>query len=275
MVAVDESVPSYEDRNRWADVLAKPELDLASRALQSEKSLRKVVQFAPVVAATARNQAFQAILLSFAAIAVYVWFRFGTLQFGLAAVVALVHDVAVPLALLSLFDLLGIASFRIDMAIVAALMTLIGYGLNDTIVIFDRIRENRGKLTKLSAGLINDSLNQTLSRTILTSWNVFITVAILFVLGGPGVRGFAFVMLVGTLSSTYTTLAIAVPLVYQPKLLHMVVYVLTALMLFGLVVMLGAQALLLGVVGAVILAALIGAIVIESKSDRGALVAAG
>ena len=100
---------------------------------------------------------------------------------------------------------------KIDLTIVAAILTIIGYSLNDTIVIFDRIREVRGKSSNITAGLINDCVNQTLSRTILTSLTVFMVVVILYIWGGPGIHGFAFALVVGTISGTYSTIYVASP----------------------------------------------------------------
>jgi len=273
MLVVDANVPYYDDpEKRWEDEVAKPELEQAKLALGTEKSLRKVVQFAPTVAATARTKAVQAILLALAAIVAYIWFRFGNMQFGLAAIVALVHDISVPLGLMTLLDVLGVATLRIDMPVIAAFLTIIGYSLNDTIVVFDRIRENRGKLTRLSAGMINESINQTLARTLLTSTTTFLAVFIMLLWGGPGMYGFAFAMTIGVISGTYSSLAIAVPLVYRPKILHIVVYILIALALFALVALVGAaNTLLMLIVGAIIAVLLVGVIVVETRADRGHL----
>ncbi len=269
MIVVDPNIPYYEDAAKWEEALAKPELEQAKLALSSEKSLRKVVQFAPTVARTARTKAVQAILLALIAIVAYIWFRFGNMQFGLAAIVALVHDISVPLGLMTLLDVLGVATLRIDMPVIAAFLTIIGYSLNDTIVVFDRIRENRGKLTRLSAGMINQSINQTLARTLLTSMTTFAAVFIMLIWGGPGMYGFAFAMTIGVVCGTYSSLAIAVPLVYRPKILHLVIYVLIALALFGLLALVGAgNPLLMLVVGAIIAALLVGVIVVEIRTDR-------
>ena len=107
--------------------------------------------------------------------------------------------------------------FRIDLNIIAALLTIVGFSINDTIVIFDRIRENRGRLATVSTRLINDSLNQTLSRTILTTMTVLLTLFVMYFFGGEGIHGFAFAMIVGSLSGTYSTLAIATPLTHHPR----------------------------------------------------------
>ena len=119
------------------------------------------------------------------------------------------------------------------MPMIAAILTVIGYSLNDTIVVFDRIRENRGRIGTLNPNLINNSINQTLSRTILTSMTTFIVVSILYVFGGAGVHGFAFALMIGVVVGTYSSIGIATPLLYQPKLLRAVVTVMITLALIG------------------------------------------
>ncbi|MCL6503329.1 MAG: protein translocase subunit SecD [Pirellulales bacterium] len=176
------------------------------------------------VAGKTQVQATTALLASLVLILAYVWFRFHEISFGFAAVVALIHDVLVALGALALSkflaDLAGpvagallVDPFKINLTIIAAFLTIIGYSLNDTIVIFDRIRELRGKSTALSPELVNTCINQTLSRTILTALTVFIVVLVLYIFGGQGIHGFAFTMVVGTISGTYSTVYIATPVV--------------------------------------------------------------
>ncbi len=168
-----------------------------------------------------QQQAIAAVVLGWMVMLIYIWFRFGDLRFGLGAVLALIHDVitAIGLAALAYYvydspigQALLLQPFRVNLTLVAAALTLIGYSVNDTIVVFDRIRENRGKLTVLTPGLINDSINQTISRTVLTAGTVLIACFCLYVLGGEAVRGFAFVMLVGSLVGCYSSIAVASPL---------------------------------------------------------------
>ena len=102
--------------------------------------------------------------------------------------------------------------FKINLALVAAVLTIVGYSLNDTIIVFDRIRENRGRLTRVNTKIINDSVNQTISRTVMTSGTTLLAVSTLYVLGGEGVHGFAFSMLVGVLAGTYSSIVIASPI---------------------------------------------------------------
>jgi SecD/SecF fusion protein len=170
------------------------------------------------VATNTQQQAIVALLASTFLITLYVWFRFSQVMFGLSVIVALVHDVLVTLGALALsywlapyLGFAGVEPFKINLPIIAAFLTIIGYSLNDTIVIFDRIREIRGKSPDLSAQLVNTSINQTLSRTLLTSLTVFLVVMILYAVGGQGIHGFAFALVIGTISGTYSTIYIATP----------------------------------------------------------------
>ena len=170
------------------------------------------------IAEKMQGQALFAIILSLMAIIFYVWFRFQNLAFGLAAVIALLHDVAIVLGAIAIshfvsggLGFLGIDSFKISLEVVAALLTVIGYSLNDTIVVFDRIREVRGKRKDITAEIINTSISQTLSRTILTSLTTFIVVFILYWFGGDAIHGFAFALCVGVIVGTYSSIFIASP----------------------------------------------------------------
>ncbi|MCA9266827.1 MAG: protein translocase subunit SecF, partial [Planctomycetales bacterium] len=170
------------------------------------------------VAGDMRETAIEALLASILGIVGYLWFRFQRVVFGLAAVIAVVHDVLVTLGALAaslwlsrVFGFLLVDEFKISLPVVAALLTIIGYSLNDTIVIFDRIREIRGKNPDLTTKMVNDSINQTLSRTLLTTITTLIVVVILYFLGGQSVRAFSFCLLVGIIAGTYSTVFIASP----------------------------------------------------------------
>ena len=172
------------------------------------------------VAGDSRSLAIYALIASWIGVIIYVWVRFQNLIFGLAAVIALVHDVlitvtaiAISAYLTGVFGFLLVDDFKINLTIVAALLTIIGYSINDTIVIYDRIREIRGKSVKITAEMINNAINQTFARTILTAWTVFLVVFILYVFGGTGIHGFAYAMLVGTIVGAYSTVFIAAPIV--------------------------------------------------------------
>ena len=170
------------------------------------------------IAKDTQIQAMVAIFASLLGIIAYVWIRFQNVAFGLAAVVALIHDVLVVLGAIAIshyvagaLGFLGIESFKISLPIVAALLTIIGYSLNDTIVVFDRIREVRGKRQELNADIVNTSISQTLSRTILTSLTTFIVVFILYCFGGDAIHGFAFSLVIGVIVGTYSSIFVASP----------------------------------------------------------------
>jgi SecD/SecF fusion protein len=164
-------------------------------------------------------KALYAILVSLLGIAAYVWFRFQKLGWGIAGIAALVHDTLVMIAGIGLsyyvapyLGFLGIQEFKISLTVVAGFLTLIGYSINDTIVIFDRIREIRGKNPHITMQMINDAVNQTLSRTLLTGGLTLVVVGILYIWGGEGIHTFAFCMLIGVISGTYSTVFIGAPL---------------------------------------------------------------
>ena len=172
-----------------------------------------------------KANAIVAVVLSLLGILAYIWFRFGSLRYSLAAIVALMHDVMITLGALAIAGFvaneaffsqtLKVEAFQIDLGVIAALLTVIGYSLNDTIVILDRIRENRGKRPLPTMEIVNNSINQTISRTLLTSFTTLIAVAIIYVVGGSGIRPFAFCLLVGIVVGTYSSVAVAAPLVFK------------------------------------------------------------
>jgi len=183
-------------------------------------SLPRVRQFDPSVGAEQKTRALIAIVLSLFAIVAYIWIRFGNVRYGIAAIIALVHDVSITLGAVTactyiatrpIGEKLLIGDFKINLAMIAAFLTLIGYSLNDTIVVFDRIRENRRK-ARLNPLTITNSINQTISRTILTSFTTFIVVLIMYIFGGQGLRGFTFAIGFGIIIGTYSSIAIAAPI---------------------------------------------------------------
>jgi preprotein translocase subunit SecF len=161
----------------------------------------------PKVGKDLRQQALYVTLAGLGAMLVYIWFRF-ELSYGVAAVVATFHDVIITLGFFSLLNK------EITLTVIAALLTLVGYSMNDTIVVFDRIREN-ARLNKREnfVDLVNRSINQTLSRTILTSGLTFLAVLSLFLFGGEVIHGFAFTLVVGVIVGTYSSIFIASPIV--------------------------------------------------------------
>ncbi|MGB8853872.1 MAG: protein translocase subunit SecD [Pirellulales bacterium] len=172
------------------------------------------------VAGNTKVTAVYALLASLLMIVLYVWVRFQNVAFGLAAVVALAHDVLVAVACLALSKYVApfmgwalVDDFKISLDVVAALLTIVGFSINDTIVIFDRLRELRGKSSFVTAGMVDKAVNQTLSRTILTSGTALLATLILYMFGGQGIHAFAFTMLVGIVTGSYSTIYIAAPIV--------------------------------------------------------------
>ncbi|MFO0003408.1 MAG: protein translocase subunit SecDF, partial [bacterium] len=160
-------------QRNWADL----EWNLASTALGRRATLEQVSSISPSVARDLAEQAVWAVLLSLVGMLIYIWIRFGSLLYSVATVVGVVFNMAVCLGLLAMSPMLGdtgigqalrIQDFRIDLNVVAALLIVIGYSLNDTIVILDRIRENKGKAEFATRDMVNDAINQTFSRTVLT-----------------------------------------------------------------------------------------------------------
>ena len=203
-------------RKSLAKVLAD-----TKQAFESSPEPERLEVFDSQLASDTRSKAFYAIVASWIAVMLYLWFRFGNWTFGAAAVLCLIHDLCFTLGCIaachyvanSIFGpILRVEDFKIDLASVAALLTLVGYSVNDTIVVFDRIREVRGKHPNLTAQMINDSVNQTLSRTVLASLTVFLVVGVLYIFGGEGVHLFSFVMVVGVVVGTYSSVFVAAPL---------------------------------------------------------------
>jgi preprotein translocase subunit SecF len=180
---------------------------LKSNSALGNFAIRNVEIVGPKVGSELRRQAVLVTLYALAGMLVYIAFRFEWV-YGAAAVLAVFHDVLITLGFFSLLH------FEISLTVIAALLTLVGYSMNDTIVIFDRIRENTRLLRRESfADVVNKSINQTLSRTILTSGLTFLTVLVLFLMGGQVLRAFSFALVVGIVVGTYSSFGIAAPLV--------------------------------------------------------------
>lgn len=195
-------------------------LSAVGEALSARPMFPTANSIGPSVAGDTQTQALGAMAVSLLGIVLYVWFRFQDIAWGLASVVALVHDVLFILGAVAASTFLAgalafllVEPFKISMTIIAAFLTIVGYSINDTIVIFDRMREVKGKSPELKGDMVNVSLNQTLARTIITSLTVFLVVLPLYVMGGQAIHGFAFSLLVGLVVGSYSSLFIAAPLV--------------------------------------------------------------
>jgi preprotein translocase subunit SecF len=214
--ALAQAIVNYRDRTRGGVLSSFDELKTVAPAgaidsLQqgfflSNFGVRNVEIVGPQVGKQLQSQAKWAILYSLLGMLVYLWFRF-ELIYGVAAVVACFHDTLITVGAFSL------TNKEISLTVIAAILTLVGYSMNDTIVVFDRIRENikllrRERLTEI----VNRSINQTLSRTILTSGLTFLTVLSLYLFGGEVLHGFSFALVIGILIGTYSSIAVAAPM---------------------------------------------------------------
>lgn len=198
---------SVDDAAKASGVDPKAATLLAGKAFVGPFAVRSQSFIGPAIGKELVQKAIWAVLGSLGGMLVYIWIRF-QFQWGLAAVIALVHDTIITLGL---FSLLG---FEMSLPVVASFLTLIGYSVNDTVVVFDRIRENLrkgGSATDLSK-VVNDSINETLSRTLLTSGLTWLVCISLIFLGGPALRDFSFVLVAGILVGTYSSIYIASPI---------------------------------------------------------------
>ena len=173
--------------------------------LNSEINFRRVENVGPKVSAELLEAGIIAISLSLAAMLFYIWIRFEW-QFSIGSIIALFHDVLITLGIFS------VLSLEINLSIIAAVLTIVGYSMNDTVVIYDRIRENLGKYDKFNISEISDiSINETLSRTIITSLTTLLALFSIYILGGEILRGFSFAMILGVLIGTYSSIFVAAP----------------------------------------------------------------
>ena len=174
--------------------------------LQTDVNFRRVENVGPKVSAELLNSGLLAITLALGAMLFYIWVRFEW-QFSLGSILAIFHDVLITIGLFSLLSL------EINLSIVAAVLTIVGYSMNDTVVIYDRIRENLSKFSSSKIEEItNTSINETLSRTIITSLTPLLALISIFVLGGEILRGFALAMIIGVIIGTYSSIFVASPI---------------------------------------------------------------
>ena len=176
-----------------------------TKKINSAVNFRRVETVGPKVSSELLKQGITAIILALSAMLFYIWIRFEW-QFSLGAIIALMHDVIITLGVFS------ILSFEVNLSIVAAVLTIVGYSMNDTVVIFDRIRENLLKYSKIKTNEIADiSVNETLSRTVITSLTTLLALFSIFILGGEILKGFSFAMILGVLIGTYSSIFVASP----------------------------------------------------------------
>jgi preprotein translocase SecF subunit len=179
--------------------------NVITKKINSAVNFRRVETVGPKVSRELLKQGVTAIILALGAMLFYIWIRFEW-QFSLGSIIALMHDVVITLGIFS------ILSFEVNLSIVAAVLTIVGYSMNDTVVIFDRIRENLLKFSKIKTNEITDiSVNETLSRTIITSLTTLLALFSIFILGGEILKGFSFAMILGVLIGTYSSIFVASP----------------------------------------------------------------
>ncbi|MDX2116606.1 MAG: protein translocase subunit SecD [Planctomycetota bacterium] len=227
LLVLDEAASFFDNETQWQQRLANVEWRLAKAAFTVASTPASVQQFSPAIASSFKANAVVAVLLSFLLIAIYIWVRFKSVRFSLGALASLAHDVLTVIGAVGLANLLlqfpatadfaqrlGIQAYKIDLNMIAAILTIGGYSLNDTIVLMDRIRENRGRSLEASGRMINESINQVISRTIITSGTTMTSSLIIYLFGGEGVRAFAFALVVGIFVGTYSSIAVAAPIVW-------------------------------------------------------------
>ena len=182
-----------------------------SKDIGNNFSFRRVEDVGPKVSGELLKSGLIAIVLSLSAMLIYIWIRFEW-QFSLGAIIALVHDVIVTIGFFSILE------FEINLSIVAAVLTIVGYSMNDTVVIFDRVRENLKKYTSKTINEISNlSINETLSRTIITSLTTLMALLSIFFFGGEILKGFSFAMILGVIFGTYSSIFIANPILIRLK----------------------------------------------------------
>jgi len=185
--------------------------DKLSMDLDSTVNFRRVENVGPKVSSELLKAGLLAIGLSLAAMLFYIWIRFEW-QFSLGAIIAIIHDVIITVGIFSFL------SYEINLSIVAAVLTIVGYSMNDTVVIFDRIRENLKKYSKISiADISNTSTNETLSRTLITSVTTLLALLSIYFFGGAILKGFSFAMIIGVIVGTYSSIFVATPILNYTK----------------------------------------------------------
>ena len=176
-----------------------------TETFNADVDFRRVENVGPKVSAELLESSIIAISLALAAMLFYIWIRFEW-QFSVGSIVALFHDVVITVGIFS------ILSLEVNLSIIAAVLTIVGYSMNDTVVIYDRIRENLNKYTKLTISETSDlSINETLSRTIITSFTTLLALSSIYILGGEILKGFSFAMILGVIIGTYSSIFVAAP----------------------------------------------------------------
>ena len=196
----------FEMKKSFEDNYIKNIQNQLSSDLGSEINFRRVENVGPKVSSELLKAGLLSISLSLLAMLFYIWIRFEW-QFSLGAIIAIIHDVLITLGLFSFL------SYEINLSIVAAVLTIVGYSMNDTVVIFDRVRENLKKYSKISVtDISNISTNETLSRTLITSVTTLLALFSIYIFGGAILKGFSFAMIIGVIVGTYSSIFVATPI---------------------------------------------------------------
>ncbi|MCB0408815.1 MAG: protein translocase subunit SecDF [Flavobacteriales bacterium] len=205
-----------DSEDEHADDIVEGKLNEGLASLNTKYEIMSSQKVGPTIADDIKTSSFWSILFSLFIIFVYIVFRFKKWQFGIGALAALFHDVLITLSIFSIFYGILPFSLEIDQAFIAAILTVVGYSINDTVVVFDRIREYFGSFKKRNEEeLVNDALNSTLSRTVNTSLSTIFVLLMIFIFGGEVIRGFSFALLIGVIVGTYSSLFIASPIMYD------------------------------------------------------------
>lgn len=207
--SANDFIIRVEQMEEGTEAGALIEAELTKDFPNNKYEIRSVLEVGPKIGGELGRAAVMAILISLLGILIYISWRF-EFKFATGAVIALFHDVVITLGIFSLLN------YEISLAVVAAFLTIVGYSLNDTIVVFDRIRENLKVLRRENfTNIVNISLNQTLSRTVITSFTTLIVVVVLFLFGGEVIHNFSFALIVGVVIGTYSSLFVASPIVLE------------------------------------------------------------
>ena len=202
----NDFIVKFEKRNSNKSNFIEEIKNKLTNYIGDNYDFRRVENVGPKVSSELLKSGIIAIGLSLAAMLIYIWIRFEW-QFSLGAIIAIFHDVIITLGIFSLFG------FEINLSIVAAVLTIVGYSMNDTVVIFDRIRENLKKYSKISiSDISNTSTNETLSRTLITSVTTLLALFSIYIFGGAILKGFSFAMIIGVIVGTYSSIFVATPI---------------------------------------------------------------
>jgi SecD/SecF fusion protein len=224
----DPELSYFDDPTRWEREIKQREWGVTTDALTEATTFMGVQSFSPAIAATFVARAIAALLISIILVVIYVWVRFQSLRFAYSALVPTIMDCFIAVGLIAFAEIMydnftgfsssiGLMPFKIDLNVVAAVLTVLGYSINDKIVVLDRIRENRGKLKYVSRDIVNASINQTMSRTIMTGTTTIISTIVLYILGGESVKPFAYALGLGVIIGTASSVMIGAVMVWSRK----------------------------------------------------------